>query len=409
MLNKLIDNAGVQRIIKVLESFNGSVRLVGGCVRDSIIQRETTDIDLATDLLPKTVLTSLKAAGIKAIPTGMQHGTVTAVVAGVPYEITTLRLDTKCDGRHASVVFTDNWEADASRRDFTFNALYCDKNGKIYDYFTGIRDLQSRTVAFIGDAEQRINEDFLRILRVFRFHASICSDSALSEEIINVCSKHASKLALLSKERIRSEFFKLLACRNCVGTLRIMERCNILAQIIPYHINVGVLSSPQIATRSPIAKLAALLHTENPAYSVVEIAQNLTAALRLSRKEKNLLETLLLTKLELPLTAAQQQKYMNALGTEIYKDLVIINSLKSASLPESILHAHLASSEDFTPVTLPISGKDLIQLGYPTGRVLGQTLRLLQAMWEEDIRNVSREQLLVTAKRLLEKISTSTP
>ncbi len=183
MLSKLVADPGVVWIVEAIEDARGNARLVGGCVRDSVLGRDTTDIDLATDLVPEMVIQALGSAGIKTIPTGIKHGTVTAVVAGIPYEITTLRRDLECDGRHAAVAFTNSWMEDASRRDFTFNALYCDKSGKIYDYFSGMQDLENRTVVFIGDAEARINEDFLRILRVFRFHASICDKSPLSEEI----------------------------------------------------------------------------------------------------------------------------------------------------------------------------------------------------------------------------------
>ncbi|MDB1135719.1 CCA tRNA nucleotidyltransferase [Candidatus Anaplasma sp. TIGMIC] len=402
MVEKLICNPGVKRIIKALEAFGGSARLVGGCVRDSLISRSTTDIDLATDLVPDQVSTALKAANIKAIPTGIKHGTITAITAGIPYEITTLRRDSECDGRHALVVFTDDWKEDASRRDFTFNALYCDKHGKVYDYFTGISDLQNRQVVFIGDAEQRVNEDFLRILRVFRFHASICSDSVLSPTVTNVCTKYASKLASLSKERIRCEFFKLLACSSCAPTLAVMQDCGVLSQILPYDVNLEPLKSPHLVGRSPIAKFAVMLKAHSLIQDPDIFTKHISSLFRLSKKEKKLLEILLYTSPNLPLSSVQQQKYMNALGTELYKDLVIMSFITNDKLPESVLLSHLESAVMFKPSYMPVSGSDLTKLGYKEGRLLGQVLKALRDTWEQDPQNVTKAQLLVMAKSMLD-------
>ncbi|AXW84368.1 CCA tRNA nucleotidyltransferase [Anaplasma marginale] len=401
MLSKLVADPGVVRIVEAIEGARGNARLVGGCVRDSVLGRDTTDIDLATDLVPEMVIQALGSAGIKTIPTGIKHGTVTAVVAGVPYEITTLRRDLECDGRHAAVAFTNSWMEDASRRDFTFNALYCDKSGKIYDYFSGMQDLENRTVVFIGDAEARINEDFLRILRVFRFHASICDKSPLSEEIIFLCNKYADSLAKLSRERIRSEFFKLLACTNCASTLKIMEGCGVLHQVVPYPVQIGRLSCTHLAGRAPITKLAAILkgyaHTD-----MAGTVEGLEALLRLSRKEKKLLETLLTTNLPFPLSTTQQQKYLNNLGTDVYRDLVIVSFLSKETLSASAFLEHLEYTKQFAPLSLPVSGKDLAKLGYKEGKLLGHTLKRLKETWERNPQSVTRNHLLLLAKKLLE-------
>ena len=403
MINKLIGNPELKSVIDAIERFDGSVRLVGGCVRDSIIGRETTDVDLATDLVPETVLSALKAAKIKAVPTGISHGTVTAIVRKTPYEITTLRSDTKCDGRHASVVFTDSWLEDASRRDFTFNAMYCDKYGKIYDYFSGIQDLCDRRVNFIGDAEERINEDFLRILRVFRFHASICSNSPLSNEIMNVCGKYAESLSRLSKERIRSEFFKLLACANCGNTLQAMQECGVLSQIVPYNLGISNVSSIHIALRRPITKLALMLRSGNEHVPVEELTQSVTDLLRLSRKEKKILGLLLSTNIEFPINKVQQHKYLNLLDPETHKDVLIVNCLQNTTLPESILLEHLDYVSSLVHARMPVSGKDLVDIGYPEGKFLGQALEILRGIWEKDPQNTSKEHLLRVARALVEK------
>ena len=403
MIDKLICNPELKSVIDAIERFNGSVRLVGGCVRDCIIGRETTDIDLATDLVPETVLEALKAAKIKAVPTGISHGTVTAVVGKTPYEITTLRSDTKCDGRHASVVFTDSWLEDASRRDFTFNAMYCDKHGKIYDYFSGIQDLRDGRVNFIGDAEERINEDFLRILRVFRFHASICSNNPLSKEILDVCKKYAKNLSRLSKERIRSEFFKLLACTNCSNTLKAMQECGVLSQIVPYNLGINNISSIHIALRRPITKLAFMLRSGSKCIPTEELLQNVTDLLRLSRKEKKILGLLLSTNIEFPINKVQQHKYLSLLDIETHKDVLIVNCLQDETLPESTLLEHLDYLSSLKYARMPVSGKDLVTIGYPEGKLLGQTLEILRGIWEKDPQNVSKEHLIGVARVLMEE------
>ncbi|WP_041651103.1 CCA tRNA nucleotidyltransferase [Anaplasma centrale] len=401
MLSKLLDDPGVVRIVGVIEGARGSVRLVGGCVRDSVLGRNTKDIDLATDLVPESVMQALGGAGIKTVPTGVKHGTVTAVVEGIPYEITTLRRDVECDGRHAAVAFTNSWMEDASRRDFTFNALYCDKHGKIYDYFSGIRDLGNRTVAFIGNAEARINEDFLRILRVFRFHASICNTSPLSEEIISLCGKYAWSIAKLSKERVRSEFFKLLACTHCTSTLEIMERCGVLCQVVPYPVQIGRLSCVHLVDRTPITKLAAML--KGHAYTdMAGVVEGLEGLLCLSRKEKKLLATLLTTDLPFPLPIAQQQKYLNDLGADVYRDLIIVSFLSQDTLSENAFLEHLEYTKQFAPLVLPVSGKDLAKLGYKEGKLLGHTLKRLKEAWEHNPQVVTRNHLLLLARQLLE-------
>ncbi|MCU7611314.1 CCA tRNA nucleotidyltransferase [Anaplasma capra] len=401
MLSRLISNHGIVRIVEALEGSGGNARLVGGCVRDSMIGRETTDIDLATDLMPDSVIKTLESVGIRTIPTGIRHGTVTAVVDGTPYEITTLRRDVECDGRHATVAFTNNWMEDASRRDFTFNALYCDKYGKVYDYFSGMRDLANRTVAFIGNAEARISEDFLRILRVFRFHASICSTSPLSAEIIDLCSKHANSISKLSKERIRSEFFKLLACTNCVATLQIMKECGVLSQVVPHPVHVHRLSCEYLAGSTPITKLAAILkgglHAE-----MINTAEELEVLLRLSRKEKKFLKMLLTVDLPLPLSPTQQQKYLNDLGKDVYESLIIVSFLCKETPCESALLEHLEYAKRCTPLVLPVSGKDLAELGYKEGKLLGHTLKRLKEVWERDTQSVTRQHLLLLAKQFLE-------
>ncbi|MCG8506772.1 MAG: CCA tRNA nucleotidyltransferase, partial [Sphingomonadales bacterium] len=201
-------DAAVTRVVAALGANN--CRFVGGAVRNTLLGEPVTDIDIATRLEPDAVIARLEAAEIKAVPTGLKHGTVTAVAEGHAIEVTTLRHDVETDGRHAKVAFTDDWQADAARRDFTFNALYAAPDGTLYDYFGGLDDLKAGHVRFIGDAEARITEDALRILRFFRFHAHYGA-GGMDAAGLDACAALAGRLDILSVERVRDELLKLLA------------------------------------------------------------------------------------------------------------------------------------------------------------------------------------------------------
>ena len=223
--------AKLQNLIQVLNNKNHEARLIGGCVRDSLLGIDVKDIDIATTLLPEEVISLLEKNCIKAIPTGLAHGTVTALTNGEKFEITTLRKDVECDGRWANVEFTDKFEEDAQRRDFTINALsYCPVRQEIFDYCNGLAHLKNKQVIFIGDAEKRIQEDYLRILRFFRFSA-IYADSFDSQGLL-ACKKHAPSLAKLSRERIVQEFDKILLAPKAIETLKIIHP-EIIANIFP--------------------------------------------------------------------------------------------------------------------------------------------------------------------------------
>ncbi len=218
--------------VKVLfEIFGDEIRLVGGSVRDLLLEKKVNDFDFATRLLPQETTKILEKNKIKAVPTGVKFGTITAVVNGKNFEITTLRKDSETDGRHCSPEFVDDYFLDAARRDFTINALYLDSAGLITDYFDGISDLENKKVKFIGDANKRIEEDFLRILRFFRFSNEYAQD--LDIEGLAACVKQKENLKKLSRERIRAEFLKMLMSakkENLTAVWRVLERQNIAAE-----------------------------------------------------------------------------------------------------------------------------------------------------------------------------------
>ena len=250
-------------VIAALTAKGARVRFVGGCVRDALLGRAVKDVDIATHDDPETVTALLKAAGIRAIPTGIAHGTVTAVTGAAHFEITTLREDVETDGRRAKVAFTDDWEADAARRDFTFNAIFCAPDGTIYDRFGGIEDLKAGRVRFVGDAETRLKEDVLRLLRFFRFHAWY-GRGLPDPKGLDACRKFAHLLPNLSGERVAAETLRLLGAEDPSPVFALMRQEGILTHFLPEAQNIARLTALVALERGygeadPLRRLAAVL------------------------------------------------------------------------------------------------------------------------------------------------------
>lgn len=272
-----VTRPATQAVFDALEAQGGSAFFVGGCVRDALMGRDVGDIDLATALVPDVVTEAAEAAGLNAIPTGLDHGTITVVSDGVPHEVTTFRRDVETDGRRAVVAFSDQMDEDAARRDFTMNALYADRKGLVIDPLGGLPDLEARLVVFIGEAADRIAEDHLRILRFFRFHAWFAAPG-FDADALGAIAGGLDGLERLSRERIGAEMLKLLAAPDPASALATMERIGVLARILP-----GADAAPlgplveaeQAAGRAPDAllRLVSLGGTE------------VDERLRLSRKE----------------------------------------------------------------------------------------------------------------------------
>jgi len=250
-------------VLAALTADGAVARFVGGCVRDAVLGRAVKDIDLATTDEPKTVIEKLERAGLKAVPTGIAHGTVTAVAEKQPFEITTLRRDVETDGRHATVAFTDDWIADAARRDFTFNAMFCDADGTLYDPFDGRVDLESGRVRFVGDAKKRIEEDVLRLLRFFRFTAWV-GHPPHDVEAVAACREFAPKLVTLSGERVRNELLKLLAAPDPLPALALMDELDVTRHVIANPRDdrlrrLAAMIALEAETGDPIPRLAAIV------------------------------------------------------------------------------------------------------------------------------------------------------
>jgi poly(A) polymerase len=277
---------GLGLICRSLGSDDGRIRLVGGAVRDGLASQPVTDVDLATSFLPDEVMTRLRAAGIKVIPTGLAHGTVTAVMSSGTFEITTLRRDVATDGRHATVAYTDDWQADAARRDFTINALFADPfTGEVFDYFGGVTDLAEGRVRFIGEPGARIAEDHLRIMRFFRFYARYGRGTP-DEAALKACTERANDLMALSRERIADELFKILAFARPDTVIALMIGCGIFRPVLPEIVDAAPLTRlvdrelKEGIAPDPVRRLAALLPADRSVAEAVAARLKLSNAIR---------------------------------------------------------------------------------------------------------------------------------
>ena len=386
-----LQRPGLPALLATLDGNAGATRLVGGAVRDWLLRVPVADIDLATKLPPDAVLARLEHAGIKAIPTGLQHGTITAVTHADRYEITTLRRDVETFGRHATVAFTDDWREDAARRDFTINALYADPaTGSVADFFDGETDLGSRTLRFIGDPLQRIAEDHLRILRFFRFSARF-SDK-LEPLGLAACAARANDLMTLSRERIRDELLKLLALPSPVGTVRAMQAHGILQPVLPELLpGADALLAELIgaelragAAADAIRRLAAMLPVD-PAG-----ADGLARRLRLSNSERERL----VAAADRASVPADPRALAYAIGAEAALDRMLLTGDSRAAQWRGAL-------QSWQKPRLPISGKDLIAMGLPPGPQVSRRLGEVEQQWVAAGFPASRESAMALAREVL--------
>lgn len=382
-----------RRVIAALAAKGAEVRFVGGCVRDAILGRAVKDIDIATHDPPEVVTALLEAAGIRVIPTGIAHGTVTAVLGDDRFEITTLREDVETDGRRAKVAFTDDWAADAARRDFTINALFAAPDGTLYDPSGGLEDLRRGRIRFVGDARTRIKEDVLRLLRFFRFYAYYGKPPP-DPEALAAARELAPLLPTLSGERVAAETFKLLAAPEPASVVALMLEAGVLARILPEVVGVEVLKALVTleglgAGADPLRRLAALL--DPPA-----VADALALRLRLSNAARERLIGLMATEagLDAEMTAKARRRLLYRIGAERFRDLALLawaREVRAAGpSPRRAVEAwreQLADAAAWTPPVFPVKGRDALALGVPAGPRLGRLMAALEAWWiEEDFK-----------------------
>lgn len=389
MLLSLLKSASTEKIFKALDN---EVRFVGGCVRDALLNQQIKDTDLATTKLPEEVIKLLEKAGIRVIPTGLKHGTVTAVINKKNFEITTLRRDVSCDGRHADVEFTDDWEEDAARRDFTMNAMSVAYDGKLYDYFGGQNDLEKHLVCFVGDAGQRCEEDILRILRFFRFNAYY-GDMPPDEDGLAACKKYAGKISGLSGERIQAEMIKLLAAENPADILAVMQDNGISQHILPELFDITGLKNLLLLEKrlkkaiNPLLRLAVLIRDKD---ATLKLAKQW----KLSNNDKDYLLKLTGSAFAVNPKAEikKHNKNIRQAGRDIFSDRLLLEWVEDAGNDKyEAIYNHALNWE--IPV-FPVSGKDLQAIGIKPGKEMGDMLREAEIWWEEGEYKASKEEIL---------------
>ena len=394
---KWLKDKDLSYVFRVLNRGGGKALFVGGCVRDSLLGFKVNDIDIASNLSPEENIKILENAGIKTIPTGLKHGTITAIYKSVPYEITTLRRDAKTDGRRAIIEYTNDWQEDALRRDFTINALYLDASGELLDYFDGFKDIAQKKVRFIGKAEQRIEEDALRILRFFRF-SSMISGGILDGEGLRVCILKKHLIASLSGERINQEMKKIILSDAAIEVLQIMEKEGVLSEILT--------DVPKLSLLYAFIKFEQERGGVNLYSRLVYLAGSgrdgiiaLAKKWHLSVKEKKQMLLLVSIKNELvSYEAVNLRRYIylyskNALIHYVKMQFLKGQAIELDEILEFIFHYQV-------PV-FPVKGEDLLKQGQREGKEIGRILAALESQWIESDFSQDKAQILKNLAELV--------
>jgi poly(A) polymerase len=372
-------------VMRALTRDGAEARFVGGAVRNALLEEKVGDIDIATPLVPEEVMGRLQAAGLGAVPTGIAHGTITAIAAGRPFEVTTLRRDVATDGRRATVAYTTDWAEDASRRDFTMNALYAAEDGRIFDYTGGLADLRARRVRFVGDPRTRIREDYLRILRLFRFHAWY-GRGEIDREALAAAIEGKAGLKTLSGERVQKEVLRLLQAQDPTPTLLAMQGAGILAEILPENLQLPRLArlvaieAANKDTADALLRLAALLPDE------AKMGRALSDALKLSNADRARLVEALESdrRIAAPLAPNEARKLLYRLGKLCFRDQLLLRWADANAKPEDprwIALLRLANS--WVKPEFPLNGRDAMAAGIDEGPKVGVVLRALEQEWVE--------------------------
>ena len=410
MTNKIkynfLQDKTCKKILSLLNKKADTARFVGGCVRDSLIGVETNDIDIATKLEPNDVVDILTSASIKVIPTGIDHGTVSVFSKNFNFEITTLRSDISSDGRHAEVIFSDSWEKDSSRRDFTINSIYLKQNGDIYDPYNGIQHLKERKVVFIGDPNERINEDYLRILRFFRFNAFYGNDNLrLSNNSIRACAKNKSKIKKLSSERIHNEFFKILNSTNPYFVINIMKKIGILDILFEKKVEtkffkklLSIEKKNSMTTDQTLRFISLAFNTK----------KNYLFDLRMfnfSKKDKKKL--LLLTNQEFKIDNKMKnndiKRILYSIDKKLFIDLAVLSWVLSANKTQNKDWKSIISqiSKLNSPI-FPLKAADLLSFGLKEGPIIGEIFSQIEKEWIDSNFALNKEELLQKSKAIID-------
>ncbi|RWX78650.1 CCA tRNA nucleotidyltransferase [Neorhizobium lilium] len=405
----------LQRVLSLLNIDGAEARIAGGAVRNALMGMPVSDVDIATTLLPEQVVERAVKAGIKAVPTGIEHGTVTLVTDGRPFEVTTLRRDVETDGRRAKVAFGTDWQADAERRDLTINALYADDQGEVIDLVGGLADIETRTIRFIGDAAQRIAEDHLRILRFFRFFA-LYGSGRPDADGLRASARAKDKLSTLSAERVWAETKKLLSAADPSRALLWMRQVGVLTEILPETEKWGIDSIHGLVTTEaafgwapyPLLRLAAIVPPD------AERLNALATRLRMSKAETaRLVDWAKAPVLPDEVTDVGFDRLLYRHGADglVMRLKLALVSARSADEGDPVamrksarLSTLLQRAENYRKPVFPMTGADVVAAGVPAGKRVGEVLKLLEDLWVE--RNFTLDRAVLTA-RLNEMIADS--
>ncbi|MGD0190510.1 MAG: CCA tRNA nucleotidyltransferase [Rhizomicrobium sp.] len=371
----------IQAVMDALTKDGGAARFVGGVVRNALMGREVFDIDIATPLLPDEVSRRLNAEGIAAHPTGIEHGTITAVANAQPFEITTLRRDVSTDGRRATVAFTTDWAEDAERRDFTINALYASADGEVFDYATGLADLEAGRVRFVGDPATRIREDYLRILRLFRFHAWY-GKGDLDADALRAAAAEKAGLSRLSAERIQKELLRLLDAEDPAPMLRIMAATGILSEILPGDVNIARLAgvagidAAYFFPADSVLRLAALFSAD--------MGSAVADRLKLSNADRARIEDLTDAREKIVpyLSMREVHRHLYRLDRQRFRDRVILAWAADPKTSNAVSwRALLEIADSWQRPQFPLTGRDVMAAGVSEGPLVGRILTEVEEWW----------------------------
>lgn len=400
-MDNFIADKKVLKLFRVVENHGGVLRFVGGAVRDALVGLKGFDLDLATDLSPDELVEACTENGFKTVPIGIKFGTVGVIINDKVLEVTSLRQDIKTDGRHAEVVFTTDWEVDASRRDLTINAVYADEKGNVFDYYNGIEDLESGKVRFIGNPNTRIKEDYLRILRFFRFY-SIFGKGPIDEKALKACIENKDGLKTLSMERIRDEFSKILLTDNVSSTLKIMFDNEILSYLLPDSKNLDKLDfliklvDDEEIPHEAMRRLFILYLPDET------LADNLATRLRLTNKQREHFVNWAIINPQLSefMNSESLLRLVYRYGKEFCRDkLILLSAINMQKLPD--LHELLQEIDKAIIPIFPIRGKDIISAGIKNHHNIGTILDELEDFWIKEQFLPTRDELLQIASEMI--------
>lgn len=395
------------KIFSLLNEKEDTARFVGGCVRDSIIGLKTNDIDIATKLNPEDVVKILGSESIKVIPTGIDHGTVSVFSKDFNFEITTLRSDISTDGRHAEVIFSDSWEEDSLRRDFTINSIYLKQNGELYDPHNGIQNLKDKKIIFIGNPDERINEDYLRILRFFRFNAFYGNNNLkLSSDSIKACTKNKNKIKKLSSERVQNEFFKILNSPDPYFIVSIMRKIEILDLLFEHKVETKIFKKLLLIEKENSFSKNHILRFASLALKNKKINSNNLQMFNFSKKERK--ELCLLTNQEFEihnkLNKSDIKKILYSIDRKTLKDMAKLSWALSNNRVTNKNWKNVLSQIDKVAIPIfPLKAKDILDYGLEEGPIIGEILKTVEQDWIDSNFEHNKEDLLFKLKAIINR------